>query len=187
MKENENTLLIIKSQPNGLGPVEAFLKNRGWIMASVTNLKEAIAYIVQSKPAFIMVSVDHPNKKVHKLAKILAQSYPCCIITFAELSNLNSYAMLSESGTKYLIYPPVTGPSIERTVNKFYKDFSANPYAVAAERGAPTDNLNEHGVINIKGTNKNLTLEGILAQMANDEISEAGGTSSEREIGRAHV
>lgn len=143
-------LLIIKAKPGGLGTVEGFLKNRDWTIKSTTNLKEALIFLVQEQPQFVMVSIDHPNRKVRNLPKILAQAFPVCVIVFAEENSAASFNMLNTSNSEYVLYPPVTGPAVERTVNKFYKDQNAkgitNPFQRNGSVGADGD-----GVIAIKG------------------------------------
>lgn len=143
-------LLIIKSKPAGLGTVEGFLKNRDWTIKSTTNLKEALIFLVQEQPQFVMVSIDHPNRKVRNLPKILAQAFPVCVIVFAEENSAASFNLLNTSNSEYLLYPPVTGPAVERTVNKFYKDQQAKGITNPFQRNGTTTGEGD-GVIAIKG------------------------------------
>lgn len=127
MSENQGveipkTMLILKSQASALGAVELFLRNRGWRIYSTANLKEAMVQIVTSKPSYVLISVDHPNKKVRALPKILAQALPVATIVFAENPSTASYKVLNETQSEYRVFPPVTGPAIERCVNKYLKD-----------------------------------------------------------------
>ncbi|MBS1972699.1 MAG: hypothetical protein JSU04_20500 [Bdellovibrionales bacterium] len=120
--EIPKTMLILKSNVSSLAVVETFLRNRGWRLYSTANLKEALVQIVSNKPSYILISVDHPNKKVRALPKLLAQAFPVACIAFAENQNSTSFKMLNEAATEYRVYPPVTGPAIERCVNKYLKD-----------------------------------------------------------------
>lgn len=122
-KSPENkSLLIIKSNPQSLGPVESFLRNRQWTVKSTANLKEALVYLVQHQPTFVMVSIDHPNRKVRNLPKVLTQAFPVCVIPFAETASAANMKMLADMSSGYSLFPPVTGPAIERTFNKYQKD-----------------------------------------------------------------
>ncbi|MFV3410117.1 hypothetical protein ACNH6C_16015 [Bdellovibrio bacteriovorus] len=143
-------LLIIKSKPAGLGTVEGFLKNRDWTIKSTTNLKEALIFLVQEQPQFVMISIDHPNRKVRNLPKILAQAFPCCVIIFGEENSAASFNMLNTSSCEYVLYPPVTGPAVERTVNKFYKDQQAKGVTNPFQRNG-TGTAEDGSVIAIKG------------------------------------
>ncbi len=120
--EIRKSILIIKASPKALGALETFLNNRDWIVFSTTDIKDAFAYLVKNKPSFVMVAVDHPNKKVRNLPKLLTQAFPVCVIGYAEASTTQSYGLLVDSGLKYKVNPPATGPAVERAVNKFVKD-----------------------------------------------------------------
>lgn len=105
-----------------MGQAENFLKNRNWIVGSSTNLREALAYIIQKKPQYVLLSADHPNKKVRMLPKMLSQAFPVKVIGFAEKSTGLSQKQLNEMALEYNLYPPVSGPAIERIVLKIKKD-----------------------------------------------------------------
>ena len=124
--QQKKSLLIIKSHAQGLAAAENFLKNREWEVKSTANLKEALIFLVQNQPQFVMISIDHPNRKVRNLPKVLTQAFPVCVIAFSETASAANMKMLSETSAEYAIFPPITGPSIERTVNKYYKDQQAN-------------------------------------------------------------
>ncbi|WP_374028092.1 hypothetical protein ACES2J_05450 [Bdellovibrio bacteriovorus] len=160
-------LLIIKSKPTSLGTVEGFLKNRDWTIKSTTNLKEALIFLVQEQPQFVMVSIDHPNRKVRNLPKILAQAFPVCVIVFAEENSAASFNMLNTSNSEYVLYPPITGPAVERTVNKFYKDQQAKGVTNPFQRtGSST--AEDGSVIAIKGEGGTLSsqnAQSILQQL----------------------
>lgn len=73
------TLLILKGNANSTGTAEQFLRNREWVVFSTTNLKDFLTHIIQKKPSFVMISVDHPSKKVLMMPKVLIQSFPVCV------------------------------------------------------------------------------------------------------------
>ncbi|UXR65077.1 hypothetical protein EZJ49_02300 [Bdellovibrio bacteriovorus] len=143
-------LLIIKANSTSLGAVEGFLRNREWNIKSTTNLKEALIFLVQEQPQFVMVSIDHPNRKVRNLPKILTQAFPVCVIAFAETNSAASFTLLNNCNTEYILYPPVTGPAVERTVNKYYKDQQTRDSNPAFNRSGNTAEGSD-GVISIKG------------------------------------
>ncbi|MDG0817488.1 hypothetical protein [Bdellovibrio svalbardensis] len=185
----KKSLLIIKANPAGLTSVENFLRNREWKIKSTSNLKEAMIFLVQEQPQFVMVSTNHPNKKVRNLPKILSQAFPVCVIAFAEESNALSLKNLSAAATEYLLYPPVTGPAVERTVNKYYKDQQAKPYSQQTNRmslGKGDDNHTisirggEGGsqVIGGQGFSGGASAASVLAQLLGDD-SQSSFTSGD--------
>ncbi len=116
------SMLIIKSGPTALKGVEQFLRNRDWALYATHELKDAIAILTTKKPSFVLVLVDHPNQKIRKLPKIILSAFQTCVMVYAERATTVSYKLLMDSGMEYKINPPVTGPAIERAVNKFIRD-----------------------------------------------------------------
>lgn len=116
------TLLILKANANSTAAAEQFLRNREWVVFSTTNLKDFLTHIIQKKPSFVMISVDHPNKKVLMMPKVLTSSFPVCVFAFAEHSSSVTFRKLQDVVCAYKINPPATGPAIERTVNKYLRD-----------------------------------------------------------------
>lgn len=121
-QELRKSILIVKSQTKTLSSVETFLKNRDWHLQSTTEIKDALTYIIKHKPSFVMISMDHPNKKVRQMPKLLASAFPVYVIAFSESNTTQAYKNLLDSGCNYRINPPVTGPAVERTINKIIKD-----------------------------------------------------------------
>lgn len=167
------TMLILKSQPNALTVVETFLRNRGWKIHSTTNLKEALVQIVSQKPSYVLISVDHANKKVRALPKLLASAFPVATIVFAENQSSSSYNVLNESSSEYRVYPPVTGPAIERCVNKYLKD-QHTKMSVQVNGNLRSDNSARSGneTISIKGgSNDNISIKGDGSEFGGDGAS----------------
>lgn len=154
--EAPKTMLILKSHSAALGAVEIFLRNRGWKIYSTANLKEALVQIVSQKPSYVLISVDHPNKKVRALPKLLSQAFPIATIVFAENQSSISYKVLNDSATEYRVFPPVTGPAIERCVNKYLKDQQTRSTVQSAHETFRSENGdNGNGSISIKGGGDN--------------------------------
>jgi len=121
-KSDTFSIFILKANKSSLVQAEAFLRNRKWTVGSSTNIKEALGYIIQKNPQYVLISADHPHKKVKILPKMLAQAFPIRVIAFAETSSSNSSKSLTAMGLEYNLYPPVSGPAIERIVLKIIRD-----------------------------------------------------------------
>lgn len=129
--EQNRSILIIKSESVNLSAAEAFIVKREWNVRSCTNLNEAILFIVSERPQFIFVSVDHPNKNIIAFIKLLLQTFPERVIVFGEKPHSLTYHHFNETGCRYNIYPPVTGPAMERVLLSYYKNqLGANPTKV---------------------------------------------------------
>lgn len=104
---------------------EQFLRNRKWEVFLTNDLREAISLVFEHKPDFVMLSADYPNRKILTLPKLLDQVVAVKVIGFIENTTGSSMGLLNELGVPYNIYPPVSGPAIERTVLKIKKDEDA--------------------------------------------------------------
>lgn len=145
------TMLIVKSDANSLKGVEQFLKNRDWNIVATNDMKKAIITLVQMKPAFVLITVDHPSKKMAKFPKIVKSAFAgCCIMTFAEKSTTNSFKALMDSGVEYRINPPLTGPAIERSVNKYLRDLENASRQKAAGVAGSDDKSNFDFSVEVK-------------------------------------
>ena len=118
------SVLILNTDPRLMIQAQQFLSNRDWQVFITTQLKEALQYLITQKPSFFLVSVEHPQTHVENLMRMVMQTYPTVVIPFAENSNMNSFKLLTQINARYRIFPPVTGPSVERAVNRFLKDLS---------------------------------------------------------------
>jgi hypothetical protein len=168
-ERTKKKLLIIKSKKQGLNSVETFLKNRDWELQSTDNLKDALLYLVQHQPEFVMISIDHPNKRVRNLPKVLAQAFPTCVIVFSEDNTAANHQLLEKYSTKYMLYPPVTGPAVERTVNRYYKDLQTDGFQTTKQ--AFDSRLKADGMISIRGdaVDANTAAENFLAGLLKDD------------------
>jgi hypothetical protein len=112
----------LKFQVGALQQAENFLRNRNWVIQSSTNLRETLAYVIQMRPQYIIISCDHPNRKVKSLPKLLMQALPIRVIGFSEKGSGASLRDLNEMGLEYNLYPPVSGPAIERMILRIRKE-----------------------------------------------------------------
>lgn len=115
------SLLILKSDTNTMTSTETFLRNRGWEVYSTSDVKNALIQVVSKEYDYILISVDHENKKVLSLPKLIQEKFDVTIISFAESTSAKSFNNLTSSPTVYKIYAPITGPAVERCINKCTK------------------------------------------------------------------
>tara|TARA_B110001454_G_C12723226_1_gene435952 strand:+ start:11866 stop:13515 length:1650 start_codon:yes stop_codon:yes gene_type:complete len=166
------TLLILKSNPSSTSAAEQFLRNREWLVFSTTNIKDFLTYIIQKKPNFVMISVDHPNKKVLIMPKVLTQSFPICVFTFAENSSSVSFRKLQDAACGYKINPPATGPAIERTVNKYIRDQEKK---IRDQNEKPTVDANGKPLATADASNKTTMIQSGGGAASGNETVEGGG------------
>lgn len=168
------SIVILKAAAESLGPVELFLKNRGWALHSTTQLKQALLMVVQHQPKFILICIDHSHPKAAKLPKVLKTAFPACVMAYSEKGSASAFNLLNQCGTEYLLYSPVTGPAIERLVNRYYKDQQNRENAGLSGGQAQNSGVNSgEGTISIRGSSSygSSDIQNILAMMGEDSMS----------------
>lgn len=178
-QELRKSILIVKSQQKGLTAVETFLKNRDWHIYTTAEIKDALTFIIKHKPSFVMISMDHPNKKVRQMPKLLASAFPVHVIAFSESNTTQAYKNLLDSGCNYRINPPVTGPAVERTINKIIRD---QQQAEEEARRAAAAGSHSHGS-SAEGGNIVLKGERGESDQASGPVNLSGGDEQERVTG----
>ncbi len=120
--EMRKKVFVIKAKYNGLKLAESFLKNRTWELVSAHDMRVALATLFRHNIDYAMIGVDHPHPHVLKLPDIIAQTIKIPVILFAETMTPQAAHMLRTTRHPYLLFPPVSGPAIERMLLKIEKD-----------------------------------------------------------------
>jgi hypothetical protein len=123
MSNKQKSIYIFKTSPTSLLQVEAYLKNRQWQIGSGTDLREALGYILRHRPNFVLIPSNHPSKKVRALPKLLIQNLPVTIIAYSESMDASSMTALREIAQSYTLFPPISGPAVERMILRIERDF----------------------------------------------------------------
>lgn len=116
MSERKSRIYIIKSASKEIRQAEAYLKNRGWPVASGHLLKECLLFIIKNKPDYILISADHPQKKVFALPQLIKQAFNICVIGFSENLTQTSFKRLEAMQVPFKMNQAPSGPAIERMI-----------------------------------------------------------------------
>lgn len=114
-------VFILKKDAQSMKQVETFLKNRGWTVNTALAVKEALAKMLKNPPDLVLVSVEHSFPRIKVLPKILAQALRCTVIPYANDGSPAVMRILNELSPEYSLFPPVSGPAVERMLNKIQK------------------------------------------------------------------
>lgn len=117
-EEKLPSIFIIKKNQNSLRQAEAYLKHRNWDVRTAHDIKQALVGILKQPPKYIIISVEHPHPKVMLLPKIMAQALKCTVIPYAESNSPLILSKLNEVNSEFILFPPVSGPAIERIVKR---------------------------------------------------------------------
>lgn len=121
--ETTKSMVILTASPKLFAPAEQFLRNRSWSVMATTDERDAMRWVLEKKPSFFLISVEHSNVKVRSLHRLLKQSCPdLCVVYFAENNNIETYRRMAQIDHTYRVQPPITGPAVERIVNRYLKD-----------------------------------------------------------------
>lgn len=120
--ESSKTMLILKAKPFTLAATEVFLRNRGWKLFVTTDVKEALLKLVEQRFSYVLISVDHSNKKTPLLPQLIRHKFSVPVMTFAETPSTISYNRLTSADSEYKIFAPITGPAVERCIMKYLRD-----------------------------------------------------------------
>lgn len=149
MEQNEKrTLFFLKSPKHNLSAIEGFLKKRDFNVVSIADYKEAVGKIIPMNPEYIFIAWDHPQDQVMNLPKLLAQSCTSKIIPYINSSDKHQHRKLQSSGFDPKLFPPLSGPGIQRMIAKIEQS------AAAAEKANSEQDKKEKSGQNV-GTKKN--------------------------------
>lgn len=116
------SIFILKAKPHSLRSAENFLGNRNWDIRPTTDVKMALMSLLKEPVDYALIGVDHANPNVTRLPDILSQTLKIPIILFAESMTPQSSLLLRSSKYPHILFPPVSGPSIERMLLKIEKE-----------------------------------------------------------------
>lgn len=121
MVKFNKSILLISASPGGLKPSQGYLVSRGWLVNETSDLKEALRIITSKQPEIVVACLDHPNKSINILLSLIRERLRCCVIATTQKSNLKNYSLLQEDAIEQKLFPPVSGPAIERCIIKYFK------------------------------------------------------------------
>ena len=116
------SVFFIKPKENSLKGVETFLRNRQWKLDTAFELRDALSDILKAKPGYVFVCIDHPNAKAKIFPKLIQQASSAKVILYAEADSKLLASVAAEGAFQYVLYPPISGPAVERMILKVQRD-----------------------------------------------------------------
>lgn len=114
-------ILIIKAPGHNLRPVEHFLQKRDFKVFIEHDVKMAMLKLIEVKPSIIFLAWDHPNPKIMDLPAQMGPTTEATIIPYVMGFTKEDVRKLDACALNPKLYPPVSGPAIERLISKFIK------------------------------------------------------------------
>jgi DNA-binding response OmpR family regulator len=125
-ESTEKTLFFIKSPTVNSTAIESFLKKRGFIVVSETDIRVAILEIMKTAPDYILISLDHPSERITHLPKLISQSVITTIIAYCSSNDKLQVRKLQASAQPLKLFPPLSGPAIQRLISRLEKEKEAS-------------------------------------------------------------
>lgn len=144
MSVNESAskkILFLTKEANSLTSTAQFLSGRDWEVGRANQLREAIAYLIQNMPQYVVIAADHPHPKVKVLPSILQQAFGVHVLVYVETPTVAAIAALKTLEKYAQILPPISGPAVERALNKLTRDATQ----AAAQRSIHRSSLSSTG------------------------------------------
>jgi hypothetical protein len=159
------TLFFIKNPTANLSAIELFLKKRGFLVHSESDLKSALMEIMKLSPDYIFIAWDHPSDKIMNLPKLILQSMMTTMIAYCLSNDKNQIRKLQSSGQKHKLFPPLSGPAIQRLISKLDKenaltseDFQKNSMSYKEQH--------QSNMIQVKSGQKNHELDQFMSNLS---------------------
>ena len=121
-ESSKKVLLFITNLPESLKIVVSFLSKREFTVFIESEVKDAVAAIFEKKPDFVFVAWDHSDKKIMILPKLLEKSTASIIVPFINKNSKESIFKFGQCPLSPKLYPPISGPAIERLILKHSKE-----------------------------------------------------------------
>ena len=163
------TLFFIKSPNSNITAIELFLKKRGFIVFSDSDLKSAVLEIMRTNPDYIFIAWDHPSEKIINLPKVIMQSMMATIVAYCTSSDKIQTRKLQSSGQKNKLFPPLSGPAIQRLIAKLEKDNAATTES-EDKKNAPLQKQKDTDVFEVKSDAKNSELNQFMNSLTENTL-----------------
>lgn len=111
-------LLFIKAPTEPLRSVESFLAKRNFKVFSEIDVKLAIDKVIECEPDFIFLAWDHSDPAIMELPKLIIQASNALVVPYITSTKRDATRKLNVCPLNPKLYPPVSGPAIERLILK---------------------------------------------------------------------
>lgn len=117
-KTEKVTLFFIKSPTHNISAVETYLKKRNFNVVIESSLKDGLQKIISESPSYIFLAWDHPMEQIRTIHKLIYQTSVAPIIPYIMSTQREQVIQLESSGFEHKLYPPLSGPAIQRILTK---------------------------------------------------------------------
>lgn len=114
----EVKIVILAKNAQALQNVGVFLQRRGWPTVVFGQVSEAVTYIQENKPDFVLISFNHANPSIHKIPELIQKKFDVACVGYVEGTDAISADHLTSAKVKHKIFGHPTGPNIYRGIRR---------------------------------------------------------------------
>ncbi len=116
-------LFFVSSPKQDLKAVSGFLSKRNFKVQTETDVRDALMKIIELQPDFVFLAWDHTDKKIVNLPVLIQQASAAAVVPFIT-TNTNEAIIKFSSNCPLSpkLFPPMSGPAVERLVQKTSRD-----------------------------------------------------------------
>ena len=130
------TLVLIVKSVTQFDSVVQFLKRRGWRAFLAHDLEEAVKVISKTKPQYVLISFNHPNKNLLNSPEVFARTFGTTCVGMTESADLKTESRLTASKIQHKLMGAASGPSIHRKISQIHNDVIAEKQSRENARNA---------------------------------------------------
>lgn len=119
--EAKKKLFFVASNSKNIKYVENFLLKRNFEVLLDSDLDSSLSRIISLQPDFIFLPLDHANGRIVAMINAINSLTKGVTVLFVQNNTKESIRKLEYSKCPFKLYPPMSGPAVERLVLKTIK------------------------------------------------------------------
>jgi hypothetical protein len=165
----QTTLFFIKNPSVNLLAIELYLKKRGFQVFSESDLKTAFLEIMKISPHYIFLAWDHPSDRMTNLPKFISQSMMTTMIAYCTSNDKNQLRKLQSSGQTHKLFPPLSGPAIQRLISKLEKENTAAHQDPTIKKSNSPTTQNQTDNVEVRSEEKDKDLDQFMNTLSDSQ------------------
>lgn len=120
----KNKLFFVKNSEYNTKSLELYLNRRGFEVNSASDLTTSVEKINEFKPQYLFVAWDHKNLNIPDLLSVVQNDEVVVVPYITSTANSDAHRLM-QVDAPIKLFPPVSGPAIQRIILKYEKDKSS--------------------------------------------------------------
>lgn len=124
--DRQRVLVVLKAKDSDLKSSDSYLKKRGWTLISKLGIKGFLKELFSGRPVCALINISHSYPRVRQLHSLVEQALKIPVIVYCGDVSAAGQRSLKDLNHKYTLYPPVSGPAIERMLLRVAGDMEGS-------------------------------------------------------------